>query len=656
MAVLEYLKVLRRRWRVVLACFLVAAATGYVLSPEASAEPEGSGYQSSLTLVPSVGATNVPNLYLAAHLATSPDVAALAAQRLADAGVQAANAESITAAVDAEVGAVTITATDLDEARASVLTEAYAAATIEFLQRITTGSDEEALATAQAELKAITTVIDDLENDLADEPTNAVLQARLNTETARYGIAYNRVQELLGAQTTPPLQVLGTPEVEQLEEGFISAPTDRRIRALLAGMLGLVLGLGLALVVDRLDPRLRERDDVEEALGLPVLGEIPRIGRRARADYALVTAVRPDSAVAEAYRSLRSAITLVAQGKRTETGVTARASQQTPQVLVVTGMQSDEGKTTTVVNLAAALAETDRSVLVIDCDFRKPEAHLYLDAPPSGGLADVFEAEVAEHVDHAIRATAIPRVQLITSGQAASHPAGVLARLSGIIADSRARADVVLIDSSPLLVASDAVDVLQYADAALVASRLGRTTYEQARRARRLLQRADVPVLGIVLTGTPPTAGTPYGQTSRKRAFWSRLATWVNTIAPNQARRESPGASTDETPTWRTDEWQREDPDATVDETVGPTTYEKPSWRTDDWRRRDADATADEAPEQSADVSPNGTAGGTTYQTPSWRTDDWRRKDADATADEAPEQSAGATVQDSGREEHEGEG
>jgi hypothetical protein len=93
-----------------------------------------------------------------------------------------------------------------------------------------------------------------------------------------------------------------------------------------------------------------------------------------------------------------------------------------------------------------------------------------------------------------------------------------------------------------------------------------------------------------------------------------------------------------------------------VDETVGPTTYEKPSWRTDDWRRRDADATADEAPEQSADVSPNGTAGGTTYQTPSWRTDDWRRKDADATADEAPEQSAGATVQDSGREEHEGEG
>jgi hypothetical protein len=134
----------------------------------------------------------------------------------------------------------------------------------------------------------------------------------------------------------------------------------------------------------------------------------------------------------------------------------------------------------------------------------------------------------------------------VTGGSSVSHPAGVLARLSGIIAEARDRADIVLIDSSPLLVTSEALDVLQHADAALVACRLGHTTQEQARRARRLLHRADVPVLGVVLTGTPPHRGTPYGQPSRSQAFWSRLGAWAaQSAGPSQSWREPPRADAD---------------------------------------------------------------------------------------------------------------
>ena len=528
MALLQYLKVIRRRWRVVLACFLLATITGYIISPEQSAEPMGPGFEAALTLIPPADVSTPPNLYLAAHLTTTPDVAALAAEQLPP-DVRPRDELAITGSVSPEAGALTITATDLDRERAILLAQAYATATIHFLSTATAGSQEGALAAAQKELESVEESIDALQKDVARNPNNAVIEAQLQTEMARYGIVFQRVQDLLSAGDSPAtLQVLGTPEVTALEAGGISAPNDRRARALLAGVLGLVLGFGVALAVDRLDARLRERDEAEEAFGLPVLGEIPRVGRRARADHALITTARPDSTAAEAYRSLRSAITLVAQSRANDGGAVS-TRQQTHQVLVVTAAHGHEGKSTTVVNLAATLAETDKTVIVIDCDFRKPEAHRFLGVAPGRGLVDVAEANFNGNIDQVIQPTAVPGVSLVTNGKAVSQPTSVFARLPGIIADARRRADVVLIDSSPLLAVSEAVDVLQYADAALVVCRLGRTTFEHARRSRRLLQRAEVPLLGVVLTGISSDRGTPYGQPSRGQALRARLASWVET-------------------------------------------------------------------------------------------------------------------------------
>src|SRR5690606_22659524 len=103
-----------------------------------------------------------------------------------------------------------------------------------------------------------------------------------------------------------------------------------------------------------------------------------------------------------------------------------RTLYELPQVLVITGAQGDEGKSTTVVNLAAALAETGRSVLVIDCDFRKPEVHQYLEPEPGIGLADLVEANVAGNLDLVMRATTVNRVHLVTSGDGVRQPAAAL--------------------------------------------------------------------------------------------------------------------------------------------------------------------------------------------------------------------------------------
>lgn len=537
MAAMEFLKAVRRRWPLVLACFLLATIVGYIFSPEEPAEPVGAGYEASLTLIPSPEVTTGVNLHLAAHLSTGADVALLAAEKL-PAGVQPAGVGLVSASVSPEAGSLTINVTDKDRNRAGLLADAYAEATIEFLQSSTTQSQDDALAAAEAELDAIEANIAKLQEQRSDDSSDDVLQAKINTELTRYGIVFQRVQDLLSAdEPAPSLQILGTAQVTPIDPGGISAPTDRRARALLAGAVGLLLGLGLALTVDRLDTRLRERDEVEDAFGLPVLAEVPKISRRARADHALVTELRPDSEMAEAYRSLRSAITLVSQSARLLDGAAGESGHQgTPQVLVVTGAEGSQGKSTTVVNLAAAVAETGRSVLVIDCDFRKPEAHLFLDARPGSDLADLVTSDFSGYLDQIVRSTSVRGVDLVTSIEPVRNSTAVVSRMPGIIADARGRADVVLIDSSPLLVTSDAVDVLRYADAALVACRVGRTTYNQATRARRLLQRANVTLLGVVLTGTPPHRGTPYGQPSRTRALWSKITKWV--VPPNPDREE----------------------------------------------------------------------------------------------------------------------
>ncbi|MFW6041799.1 MAG: division plane positioning ATPase MipZ [Guyparkeria sp.] len=533
MVIVEYLKVLGRRWRLLLACVLVAAVAGYVFSPDEAEEEAGSGYEASLTLIPSSEGTSSVNLHLAAHLATTPDVANIAAENL-PAGIEPSGSGAITAGVSSEAGSLTITATDQDETRAGMLVRAYADATIDFFKQTTVESEDETLEELEEELDEIEESIAQLESELEVDPDNQVLQARLDAEIARYSDVFQHVQDLLDEEEPEaPLEVVGTAQVSELDTGF-SPPSDRRARAGLAGALGLVLGLGLALTVDRMDSRLREREDVEDSFGLPVLSEVPRISRRTRAENALVTVTQPDGAVAEAYRSLRSAITLVAQGRRVrDDAAPNRTPYEVPKVLVVTGAQGDEGKSTTVVNLAAALAETGRSVLVIDCDFRKPEVHHYLNPEPGVGLADLVEANVPGNLDLVSRATSVHRVHLVTSGDSVRQPAAALSRLSGIVAEARDRADVVVVDTSPLLVTSDAQDVLRYADGVLTVCRFARTTYEHAIRARRLLERADVPLLGVVLTGTAPHRGTPYGQPSRRQAAWFKLTRWLKLSGPD---------------------------------------------------------------------------------------------------------------------------
>jgi Mrp family chromosome partitioning ATPase len=280
-------------------------------------------------------------------------------------------------------------------------------------------------------------------------------------------------------------------------------------RGLLGAFLGLLLGVGLALIAERFDQRLRTREDVSAAFALPVLAEVPRLAAQQVRDKEVVVQTAPISRAAEAYRAVRSSLLFqnahldgfgVSEGNTGGNGAGSATSDATTHdalVVMVASAIPGEGKTTTSVNLAAAFAETGSSVLVVNCDFRRPTAHSYL--------------RVADKPRRTLR-TAIPGVWFVSRAVANPdvNPAQVIAAQQQVITRAREHFDVIVLDTAPLLTANDAVEIVPSADLVVVVSRFQTTTSDHAKRAMELLHRVQAPAAGVVVVGTPEDAGAYY--------------------------------------------------------------------------------------------------------------------------------------------------
>lgn len=512
---LEYVKAVARRWKLVVACVLVAGIAGWLTAdstPRTEADP-GTVFQSSVTLQPLGDNAASVNLGLTAYLVTQVDVATIAAATMQETGDPQILASQVSATADPETFTVIVQASDPDENRAQALATAFADAVLTFLRQSGQESRDELAVEAQQQVEEIRGRVTDLEQRIGDASTaseRSLLQAERDAEVARYEIVYSRYRDLTSPLGTDVgLQPIGNPTTVEVSTGGFTAPRSRSGRMLFAGAVGLVLGLMLSLIVDRTDTRVRSRAQVQESFRMPVVAEIPRARAMARR-RAVVVATDPGSVIAEAYRALRSAILLMAgsahpardqwstEPARVDTppGGTPRP----PQVIAITSARPGEGKSTTVSNLGAALAETGRSVLVLDCDFRNPQVGRLLDAHTGVGLADLGDRAGRDLLSIA-RPTAVRNVRVISVNRPMENPTSVLVRIGEVIAAARTLADIVVIDCAPLLGGSDALEVLQHADVVLVACRAGRTGREQAYRATELLSRLTVPVVGVALIG-----------------------------------------------------------------------------------------------------------------------------------------------------------
>lgn len=569
----DYLKLLRRRWWVLLIVLALSLGAAYATLPNGrSADvPVATSYTATHTLLQSPDAAAPINFSLTQLFAKTGEVPRKAAVRL---GRPAQDGPALAAMVnvttDPDVGSMRVSVTSKDGEEAARVANAFAEEVKAFLLDGAVVSRRTESATLQVELDQLQAqLLEAQDRASANARTRPIYEAQISAYQSRYQAAFERLQVLQSeGAASSPLQTLEQATPVPILAGSSPVPTTRAGRLGLAGVLGLVLGIALLLGLERLDTRVRDRQVVEDVSTLAVVAEVPRLDRKSRKAPHVVVAADPVGAAAEAYRALRSSLLLI-PSRPVDLGLSAPqpydlTDWESPRVLLVTSPGPGDGKTSTTVNLAATLAEAGQTVLVLDADFRKSMAHRYLGVPRSVGLADVLSDGARTRLRDIVQETSVPGVSLITSGSSSRHPAALLARVGSVIDEAASLADVVIIDSAPLLVANDATDIVPYVDSVLVVARAAKTTRPELERTSEVLARLGVPVLGIVLQASRETSDKlayysdddgirPFGSSAAARAA-ARSANGRAGLA--DTRSDDPPAATDgaRTPSGRSPE------------------------------------------------------------------------------------------------------
>jgi non-specific protein-tyrosine kinase len=381
--------------------------------------------------------------------------------------------------------------------------------------------------------------------DIADEVANQLillsptnLQAREQTETERF--VQQRIAELQGKieagqsrltslqeQLNQPLSVEQASEVQaeidnletlinewesnhtqlltingdEKTPNFLAIiqpaeanPTPVRPRptrnGLLGGVASLLVAAGIAFLIEYLDDRIKSPEDLSQALGLTSLGVITYIKGKERADR-LVAAHDVFSPVAEAYRMIRSNIQFMAVDRPLKR-------------IVITSAAPEEGKSTTVANLGIVLAQAGFRTVIVDADLRRPTQHEIFQVPENsllhGGLTELICTAQAQPA-HYVRKTGIANLGLITSGNLPPNPSELLGsrRMRQVLESLSAVVDIVLIDSPPAALVTDAVVLSTQSDGVILVTWANQTKLGVARQALLNFQQANAPLLGAVL-------------------------------------------------------------------------------------------------------------------------------------------------------------
>jgi capsular exopolysaccharide synthesis family protein len=400
------------------------------------------------------------------------------------------DASTVTSVADTDI--LTFTLRDHDRALAQRLATAYAQAYTQYRRQLDTAS----LVQARRHL---------------DERI-----AELRKEGANRGTLYSSlVEDAEQLQTVEALQASNASLVRSA-----AAPTQIQPKPKRNGMLGLVLGLllgtALAFVRDTLNTRVSSAVEVESRLQMPLLGRLPEPPRRAQGTGGLVMLDTPNAPDAEAYRILATNIGFV----NLERG--ARS-------IMVTSALRAEGKSTTIANLAVALARAGERVILVDLDLRRPKLDQFFSLEGQPGITSVILGKT--QLDDALVPIALTNGEgrsrssrdngATTQGSLAVLPAGPLAPNPAEVSGSHKvktlldaltkRADIVLIDGPPILHISDAMALTAKVDAALVITRLTEVRRPVLNELRRVLQTAPVTKLGFVVTGTSTDESYGYG-------------------------------------------------------------------------------------------------------------------------------------------------
>ncbi|GIL15951.1 MAG: hypothetical protein BroJett039_11240 [Chloroflexota bacterium] len=385
---------------------------------------------------------------------------------------------------------ITVSVEDPDPKRAANIANELGkvfVAQIDEMQRSRFSSSEENLSQQLQVLKdqiaATQGQLDAAKNQPSAQPDEVT---RLESALVQYQNSYSNLlksyEDLRLAQT----RLTDSVTIAEFAQASIAPVRPQTLtNTLLAVVVGALLAAGIAFLIEYLDDTVKGPDDIN-ALNLPNLGLIARLDTK-NSDAQLVVVNEPRAPAAEAFRALRTNIQF--------------ASVDRPlRVLLVTSAGPSEGKSTIAANLAAALAQAGKRVALVDADLRRPSQHRIFKQSNQSGLTHALIQDKGE-LNGTLRPTTVEDLRIIVSGDLPPNPAELLGsnRVGHVLDELQKQVDVVIVDTPPCLVVTDAVALSKRADGVLLVADAGKTRRSALEQSAKTIQQVGGNVLGVVL-------------------------------------------------------------------------------------------------------------------------------------------------------------
>jgi non-specific protein-tyrosine kinase len=358
-------------------------------------------------------------------------------------------------------------------------------------------------------------------------------QAALQTQVSSWQATY--AQLLTSLQRGAP-NSLSVVEPAQVPAGPIGPRVGYNV--LLAAAIGLVLAGSAAFLLEYIDDTLKTADDVHRALNLTILGRLTRIEGEGYPSK-LVVIQRPRSSGAEAFRVLRTNLRLSAKDRPLHT-------------LMVTSSNPQEGKSVTAANLAVALAQSGKQVILVDADLRHPTQHNIFGLNNDVGLTTLLLEEDA-NLTETLQTVSVTNLSVLPSGPLPDNPAELLGskRMRDLIESLQQHADIVIFDSPPVMAVADTTILAVRLDGALLVVDSGKTRRTIAQRSKETLASVGARLVGVALNRMPARDGYYYSHYYTEDGQRIQRRTGQDPLAPSLRRNGDAASRMDGTPAKR---------------------------------------------------------------------------------------------------------
>lgn len=496
---------LRRFWWIVVAFTIVGGVVAGLPSPEDASESI-TEWNASHTLLlvsgSSGGYSDGVGFNQLQLFTTVGEVPARVAAAIDYDGPPAVLASQISVIAEQQSGAFRITTTQATAEEAVQIADSFADELVSYLAERQDSLREERLTSSLTRLQGLEGQLTEAQDAVVRNPDDSVARAELDAFSRQYSVAFEQYNSLqLTDQGSLVLTTLERAQPVPITSRGLTAPQSRRARGTLGALVGIAMGVGLAVLLSRTDRKVRSREQVEQLLGATVHATIPYLDNHEPGELAVVP--NRHDPLSDSYRTVRSIIAFADSNNKRPPGQAA--------ITVVVSPGPGDGKTSMSANLASAYVEAGSRTVAVNTDFRRPTLSRRLSVPVPKSLGLDFHQIEHLPLELVLLASDNARLKMLDLSPIKEASPGDLARVTArMLPKIAAIADAVVVDTSPIGATAEVLEFLPIADTIVMTVRLGHTSIATAIRSIEMIRSLSTGNIVLALVGGEGEQGGYY--------------------------------------------------------------------------------------------------------------------------------------------------